>query len=134
MSPAIGPRTNQSSLQTRTGLGPSRNAIQSSKARRVKAINWKRHDNHIHDKVTEWFKVVGKVLQDLAILPENCYNMDETGVLLSMLGSVKVLVGKDDLRDYRGAGVKRTMVTAIECISADGRSLLPLIIWPALTH
>jgi hypothetical protein len=60
--------------------------------------------------------------------------MDETGVMLSMLGSVKVLVGKDDPRDYRGAGVKRTMVTAIECISADGRSLLPLIIWPASTH
>ncbi|KAK7179098.1 transposase [Paraphaeosphaeria sporulosa] len=33
-----------------------------------------------------------------------------------------------------GAGVKRTMVTAIECISSDGRSLLPLIIWPASTH
>jgi DDE superfamily endonuclease len=32
------------------------------------------------------------------------------------------------------AGVKRMMVTAIECISADGRSLLPLIIWPATTH
>ncbi len=60
--------------------------------------------------------------------------MDETGVMLSMLGSVKVLVGKDDLRDYRGAGVKRTMVSAIECVSADGRSLLPLIIWPASTH
>src|SRR3989440_904078 len=26
------------------------------------------------------------------------------------------------------------MVTAIECISADGRSLLPMIIWPAITH
>ena len=60
--------------------------------------------------------------------------MDETGVLLSILGSVKVLVSKDDLQDYRGAGVKQTMVTAIECISADGRSLLPLIIWPVLTH
>ena len=60
--------------------------------------------------------------------------MDETGVMLSMPGSVKVLVSKDDLRDYRGAGVKRTTVTAIECISADGRSLLPLIIWPASTH
>ena len=35
---------------------------------------------------------------------------------------------------YKGAGVKRTMVTAIECISADGRSLPPLIIWPASTH
>jgi DDE superfamily endonuclease len=51
-----------------------------------------------------------------------------------MLGSIKVLVGKDDPRDYRGAGVKRTMVTAIECISANGRSLLPMIIWPATTH
>jgi hypothetical protein len=75
---------------------------------------------------SHWFEVIGEVLQDLAILPENVYNMDETGVLLSMLGSVKVLVSKDDLRDYRGASVKRTMVTAIECISADGRSLLPL--------
>jgi hypothetical protein len=60
--------------------------------------------------------------------------MDETGVMLSMLGSIKVLVGKDDLRTYRGAGVKRIMVTAIECISADGRSLCLLIIWPTATH
>ncbi|ORX99081.1 hypothetical protein BCR34DRAFT_495604, partial [Clohesyomyces aquaticus] len=54
--------------------------------------------------------------------------IDKTGVMLSMLGSVKVLVGKDNLRKYRGAGVKRTIVTAIKCISADGRSLLLLII------
>ena len=67
-------------------------------------------------------------------MPENVYNMDETGVMLSMLSSLKVLVGRDDLRTYRGAGVKRTMVTAIECISADGRFLHPLIIWPAATH
>ncbi|KAF2676794.1 DDE-domain-containing protein [Lentithecium fluviatile CBS 122367] len=56
------------------------------------------------------------------ILPENVYNMDETGTMLSMLGSVKLLVGKDDLRAYRGAGVKRTMY------------LNPMIIWPASTH
>jgi hypothetical protein len=104
------------------------------KAKRVRSIDWKRHEIHIYDKVTEWFEVIGKVLQDPVILPENVYNMDETGVMLSMLGSVKVLVGKDDLRGHRGAGVKRTLVTAIECISADGRSLLPLIIWPASTH
>ncbi len=51
-----------------------------------------------------------------------------------MLGSINVLISKDDPRDYRGAGVKRTMVTAIKCISAKGRSLLPMIIWPATTH
>jgi len=78
--------------------------------------------------------VIGKVLQDPAIRLENVYNMDETGVILYILGSVKVLINKDDPRDYRGAGVKRTIVTAIECISADGRSLLPMIIWPAITH
>jgi hypothetical protein len=67
-------------------------------------------------------------------LTEYVYNMDETGVMLSMLGSVKVLVGKDDKRKYRGARVKRTTVTAIECISGDGRYLHPMIIWPATTH
>ncbi|XP_014553202.1 hypothetical protein COCVIDRAFT_80242, partial [Bipolaris victoriae FI3] len=104
------------------------------KARRVKSIDWKRHENNIYDKTVEWFQIIGKVLQDTAVLPENVYNMDETGVMLSKLGSVKVLVGKDDRRDYRGASTKRTMVTAVECISADGRALLPLIIWPASTH
>ncbi len=104
------------------------------RARRVRAIDWKRHEINIRDKIVEWFEVIQKVLRDPAIRPKNVYNMDETGVMLSKLGSVKVFVGKDDLRDYRGTGVKRTMVTAIECISADGRSLQPLIIWPASTH
>ena len=104
------------------------------KSRRVKAVDWQRHEKNIYPKITHWFEVIGEVLQDPAVRPENVYNMDETGVMLSMLGSIKVLVGKDDLRNFRGAGVKRTMVTAIECVSADGRSLLPLIIWPASTH
>lgn len=104
------------------------------KARRARVMDWKRHENNIRDKLIEWFEVIGTVVQDPDVLEENLYNMDETGVMLSNLGSVKVLVGKDDLRDYRGTGVKRTMVTAIECISADGRPLQPLIIWPASTH
>jgi hypothetical protein len=104
------------------------------KSKRVKALDWNRHDNNIYDKITHWFEVIGRELHDPVILQENVYNMDETGVMLSMLKSLKVLVGKDDARSYRGVGVKRTMVTAIECISGDGRSLLPMIIWPATTH
>jgi len=98
------------------------------------AVNQTTRRYNIYDKVTHWFEVIGKELQNPAILAENVYNMDETGVMLSMLNSVKVLVGKDDTRSYRGARVKRTMVTAIECISADGRCLKPMIIWPATTH
>jgi hypothetical protein len=104
------------------------------KARRLRAIDWKRDDRQIEDKVRHWFAIIGRELADPAILPENVYNMDETGVLLSVLNSLKVLVGRDDLRKHRGTTVKRTLVTAIECISADGRSLHPLIIWPAATH
>lgn len=74
------------------------------------------------------------MLQDPAVPAENVYNIDETRVMLSMPGSVKVLIGKHDMRDYRGARVKRTTVTAIEYISSDGRYLNPMIIWPASTH
>jgi hypothetical protein len=67
-------------------------------------------------------------------LPENVYNVDEMGFIPNMLGSVKVLVGKDDKRDHRRAGVKWIIMAAIKCISGDGRPLLTLIIWPASTH
>lgn len=105
------------------------------KARKVRSIEQKRHEINIYSKIKEWFEVIGKVLQqDQGILPENVYNIDETGVMLSMLGSVKVLIGKDDLRDYRGTGIKRTIVIAIKYISANSRALLPLIIQLASTY
>ena len=56
--------------------------------------------------------------------------MDETGVLLSVLGSSKYLVSTDMEKTRRGTSSKRTLITAVECISADGRSLPPLIIFP----
>jgi hypothetical protein len=65
--------------------------------------------------------VIVKVLQDPDVLPENVYNIDETEIMMSKLGSLQVLVGRDNPRDYGGAGEKRTMVTAVECISDDSR-------------
>jgi hypothetical protein len=101
-------------------------------AKKNRPQDWNRYS--IYDKVKYWFEMIGEQLQNPDVLPENVYNMDEIGVMLSMLNSVKVLVGKDDTQAYRGARVKRTMVTAVECISADGRCLDPMIIWPAKTH
>jgi hypothetical protein len=60
------------------------------------ALDWNRYEKNIAGKITHWFEVIEKVLDDPAILAENVYNMDETGVVLAMLGSVKVLVGKGD--------------------------------------
>lgn len=80
----------------------------------------------------QWFTVIGRELHDPASVPENVYNMDETGVLLSVLNSLKVLVSKQDLTNCRGTAVKRTLVPAIECISAGGKSPPPLIILSGL--
>lgn len=97
----------------------------------LKPLEWERHN--IYEKVVHWFNVIGKELQNPVILNEYRYNVDETGITLSRLTSRKVLLHKDDMRRCRGVGAKRTLVTAIECISADGRCLDPLIIWPRST-
>jgi hypothetical protein len=104
---------------------------QGLKSRTLKPLEWERHN--IYEKVAHWFTVIGRELHAPTTLAENVYNMDETGIMLSHLTSRKVLLHRNDLRRHRGAGSKRVQVTAIECISADGRCLNPLIIWPTLT-
>lgn len=59
--------------------------------------------------------------------------MDETGVMFSVLGALKVVVDRDELRAMRPSCVQWTLITAVECVSADGRYLHPLSIWPAAT-
>lgn len=103
-------------------------------ARSLKAIDWTRANENIYDKVKHWFDLIGKELANPDILPDNVYNMDETGVLLGHAATVKMLVHRMDTRRHRGTGVKRVLVTAIECVSAAGEVLPPLIIWPSSTH
>lgn len=99
----------------------------------MKAIDQKRHEHNIYDKIIQQFEIIKEVLEDLTVLLGNTYNIDETGVMLSMLNSIKVLVRKEDLRDYRSIIVKRKSITAIEYISVDSRVLSPMIIQPATT-
>ena len=68
------------------------------------------------------------------ILAENVYNMDETGVLLGQSATLKILLQRQKPQRSRGTGRKRILVTAVECVSATGEFLSPLIIWPASTH
>ena len=66
------------------------------RARRLKAIDWMRANENIYDKVKHWFDLIGKELANPNILPENVYNMDETGVLLGHAATVKMLVHSKD--------------------------------------
>jgi hypothetical protein len=102
------------------------------KVARLRALDWRRHEKNIYAKVVNWFDLMRVQLEETGVMQENVYNMDETGVMLSVLGSSKYLVSAEMQKTHRGAGLKRTLITAVECISADGRSLPPLIIFPGV--
>jgi hypothetical protein len=42
------------------------------KARRLKALDWNRHEKNTYEKITHWFEVIGPVLQDPVIEPKMC--------------------------------------------------------------
>jgi hypothetical protein len=64
------------------------------------------------------FGVVGKELHNAAIIPENVYNIDETGVRLSVPNSLEVLVSEEDILNCGGAGVGRTSIPVIEFVDS----------------
>lgn len=41
-------------------------------------------------KIIHWFQVMKEVLQHPAVRRENIHNMDETGVMLGMVGTYKI--------------------------------------------
>jgi hypothetical protein len=50
------------------------------------------------------------------ILLKNIYNINKTVVLLSVLNSLKVLINKTKLRNYKGVKVKRTLIIIIKYV------------------
>lgn len=42
----------------------------------------------MYEEVVDWFAVIGKGLASSSVLAENVYNMDEIGVLLSVMNFV----------------------------------------------
>ena len=41
------------------------------KSRKVKALDWQRHEKNIYHKIENWFEVIGEVWDDSDILKEN---------------------------------------------------------------
>jgi hypothetical protein len=120
-------------LQPKTGRKHSLSVTLNSRpVVRLRALDWRRHEKNIYAKIVNWFDLMRTQLEETGVLQENVYNMDKTGVLLSVLGSSKYLVSAEMHKTHRGTGTKRTLITAVECISADGRSLPPLIIFPGV--
>jgi hypothetical protein len=54
--------------------------------------------------------------------------MNETNIIFFKLNSIKVLINKNNKRDYKGARIKRTTIIIIEYISIVDRYLNSIII------
>lgn len=80
-------------------------------------------------QVKEWMETFTKIQEEYSIQPCDTYNMDEKGVMLGMLGNISVLCTKTDIPTNLVHSGNRELSSIIECISADGHALPPLIIF-----
>jgi hypothetical protein len=69
------------------------------------------------------------MLQEHKYNPADMWNMDESGFGIGEELAIKVLVHLDSTQKHKVVGGKQEWATTIECISAAGEALAPLIIF-----
>jgi helix-turn-helix, Psq domain/Tc5 transposase DNA-binding domain len=79
--------------------------------------------------VTEYFEMLGDIIRENNIPPENIYNMDEKGIQMGIGKRTLVLVDRDQKTVNQVEDGNRELVTVIECVSADGSALHPSVIY-----
>ena len=86
-------------------------------------------------KISAWFKLVDDTRQTWGIANEDTYNFDETGFMMGVAATSKVVTSADTIG--RATVIQpgnREWVTAIECINASGWSLPPFMILAGKLH
>ena len=104
----------------------------SIKVLRTKSIDAKRVNGASTDVISTWFHRL-LIPEVRAILPQNRWNMDETG-FSSGEGDVNYVLGTGKKSKVRSKFVgKRAWTSTVECISATGARCPPLIIFTGKT-
>ena len=80
------------------------------------------------DKIKEFFEILS---QDpiIGVRPANRYNMDETGIMEGMRTAQKVIAPSSTKKVWIKQQKRNTWTTIIECVSAEGNYLPPVVIW-----
>jgi hypothetical protein len=87
--------------------------------------------------LSKWFSDLKSVIDEFNILPENIYNMDESGFAIGTVErSVTIINAHIRIQLQKANPGRQEWVTLVECICADGTALPPLIIFKAenLSH
>ncbi|TIC97836.1 Jerky like protein [Colletotrichum higginsianum] len=100
----------------------------SVKVQRSRPIDSRRVNGASTEVIRDWFKLLA-IPEITSIKPANRYNMDETGILEGQ-GSNGLVLGMSETKSVRKKQPgSRAWVSIIECISALGHVLNPLVIY-----
>nr|XP_036576889.1 transposase [Colletotrichum truncatum]KAF6783710.1 transposase [Colletotrichum truncatum] len=100
----------------------------SIKVHRARAIDSKRVNGASTNVIRQWFQQLA-LPEIKAIKPHHRYNMDETGILEGR-GSNGLVLGSSESSSMRKKQPgSRAWTTMLECVSATGQALPPLVIY-----
>ena len=85
--------------------------------------------------IKDWFKRVKETIKRYGIVPEDIYNIDETGFQMGITSTSKVVCGLETRQSHAKAlqPGNREWVTSIVAINASGSALPAQIIFAAVT-
>jgi hypothetical protein len=95
----------------------------------VQNLEWSRKEGASYEQVKRWFDAVLAMYEDHKYEPSNIWNMDESGFGIGDEQATRVLIYLDKPTKHKVIGGKQEWVTDIECISAAGEALPPLLIF-----
>ena len=90
-----------------------------------------RHNGASYKVVKSWFNAVAAQFHEHSYEPQNIWNMDESGFGVGESQTTRVLVLINSTHKYKSVAGKQEWITDIECVSAAGEALAPMIIFKA---
>jgi hypothetical protein len=97
----------------------------------TRQIDSVRHNATNTETVQTWFKAVTELYIEHQYTPECIYNMDESGFAVGTSQSSRALVNIREQSSWKVINGRQEWITAIECISASGIAIPPLVIFKA---
>ena len=79
--------------------------------------------------VEGFYDILGAVVEEFGIKPENTWNMDEKGVQLGIGVKVAAIIDQDQSTVYSIKDGNHELVTIIEAVCTDRKALVPLVIF-----
>ena len=79
--------------------------------------------------VSSFYDTLNDLMTKYEITKENIYNMDGKGIQLGMGKRVCAMVDRDQKTVYQVEDGDCELVTVIECVSADGTSIQPSVVF-----